>query len=264
MQCPEYRDLVAAHADAELAGDEAAQAAAHVAGCVRCAALLATQRALKQVLRNSSLIRRTPDAVRQAVRERIDAEERAHAAGTWRAAWRSLPVSRRALAAAAGVLVVAGAVALLRARPQGTGPAVFDAIVAHYHAVESGQIELSVYTDDPMDLRTYYLQTGAFTFRNTVVNLEPLGLTLVGGTLTQLYGQASTLSVYRGKAGMVLCHRIQAGRAELPPGGEVVGGDRFYTVGGITICVHLEGDVICFLASAMPRADFVRLFTGHV
>jgi len=264
MQCAEYRDLVAAHVDAQLAREEEAQAAAHVAGCARCAKLLAAQRTLKQVLRGASLIRHTPAAVRQTVHERIAAEGRAHPMGTWRPAWWSLPLSRFALAGVATLLIVIGAVALLRSRPQGTGAAVFDTIVAHYHAVESGQIELSVHTDDPMVLRTYYLQTGAFTFRNTVVDLEPLGLPLVGGTVTQLGGQTSTLSAYRGNAGMVLCHRIAAKAVELPPGGEVVGGDRFYTVGGITICVHLEGDVICFMASAMPRADFIRLLVGHV
>jgi anti-sigma factor RsiW len=264
MQCPDYRDLVAAHVDAQLARDEEAQAAAHVAGCARCAALLATQRALKQALRSSGLIHQTPVAVRQTVHERIEAEERAHQVGQWRTAWWSLPASRLALAAIATLLIVVGAVSLLRSRPQAPGAAVLNTIVAHYRAVESGEIELSVHTDDPMVLRTYYLQTGAFTFRNTVVDLEPLGLLLVGGTLTQLDGQASTLSVYRGRAGMVLCHRIQARGGELPPGGEVVGGDRFYTLGGITICVHFEADVICFMASAMPRADFVRLFAGHV
>jgi anti-sigma factor RsiW len=250
--------------DAELAREEEGEAAAHVAECARCAALLATQRALKQVLRGTSLIRQTPAALRQRVQERIEAEERTHPMGRWRAAWWPLPLSRLALAGVACLLVVAGAVSLLRPRLHATGAAVFDTIVAHYRAVESGQMELSVHTDDPMVLRTYYLQTGAFTFRNTVVDLEPLGLPLVGGTLTQLDGETSTLSAYRGKAGMVLCHRIAAKPVELPPGGEVAGGDRFYTVDGITICVHLEGDVICFMASAMPRADFVRLLAGHV
>ncbi len=264
MQCAEYRDLVAAHVDAQLARDEEALAAAHVAGCPRCAALLAAQRALKHVLCNGSLIRHAPDAVRQAIHERIDAEERTQRADEGHTARWTLPLSRLTFAAVAGLLVVAGAVSLLRSRPQDTGAAVFDTIVAHYRAVESGKVELSVRTDDPMELRTYYLQTGAFTFRNTVVDLEPLGLLLVGGTVTQLGGQASTLSVYRGQAGMVLCHRIQARGLALPPGGEVVAGDRFYTVGGITICVHLEGDVICFMASAMPRDDFVRLLAGHV
>jgi anti-sigma factor RsiW len=264
MQCAEYRDLVAAHVDARLAREEEALAAAHVAGCARCAALLAAQHALKHVLRGSRLMRHAPAALQQAVRARIDAEERVHHVGNRRAGWWPFPAARLAFAAVAALLVVVGAVSLLRSGRQDTSAAVFDAIVAHYRAVESGQIELSVRTDDPMELRTYYLQTGAFTFRNTVVDLEPLGLTLVGGTVTQLDGQTSTLSVYRGTAGMVLCHRIEARGGELPPGGEVVGGDRFYTLGGITICVHLEGDVICFMASAMPRVDFVRLLTGHV
>ncbi|HVO23410.1 MAG TPA: hypothetical protein VMW56_07260 [Candidatus Margulisiibacteriota bacterium] len=264
MECAEYRDLVAAHVDAQLAREQEAQATAHVAGCARCAALLAAQRALKQALRSGGLLRRTPPAVREAVLGRIDAEAAAQGLGTWRTAWWPPRASRWALAAVATLLVLVGAVSLLRSAPQGTDSVLFDTIVAHYRAVEAGQIELSVHTDDPMELRAYYLQTGAFTFRNTVVDLEPLGLPLVGGTVTQLNGQASTLSLYQGKAGMVLCHRIEARGFVLPPGGEFVGGDRFYSVGGITICVHLEGDLVCFMASAMPRADFIRLLAGHV
>ena len=260
MQCAEYRDLVAAHVDAQLTPDEASLAAAHLAVCRRCTGLFEAQRALKEAVRGRRLIHPTPPAARAAVMARIAADEQAQRA-SWLSTWRP---PRLALAALAALLVVGLATILLRPRSPVPSSPLLDTIVAHYHAAASGEAELGVRTDDPMALRAYYLQTGAFTFTNTVVNLEPLGFVLVGGRVSELAGTRSTFSVYRGAQGIVLCHRIPAGTVDLPPGGEVAGGDHFYTVDGITICIHREGDVICFLATAMPRADFVRLIAGHV
>jgi len=264
MQCVEYRDLVAAHVDEQLGREELALALAHLAACGRCAGELERQRALKRALRESNLIRATPDALRRAVQARIDAQDRTLLRPAWWSRWGSRPVARLALVAAAALLLVAIAGPLLRSRLPPPAPAVFDRIVADYHAAESDHVALSVHTDDPMELREYYYKTGAFSFTNTVVDLEPLGFSLVGGAVTELAGQKSTFSLYRGARGMILCHRIQAAGVQLPPGGDMVGGDRFYTFGGITVCVHREGDVLCFMASAMPRADFIRMFAGHV
>lgn len=264
MQCVEYRDLVAAHVDQRLSPEEVALALAHVAGCARCARELQKQRAFKHSLRRRNLIQATPDALRRAVQARIDAPEGAQPRQAWWSAWWSRPVARLTVAGVVGSLLIAVAMPLLRSRSQPAAPALFDRIVADYHAAELEHIELSIRTDDPMELREYYYKTGAFSFTNTVVDLEALGFPLVGGALTELAGRKSTLSLYRGTRGLILCHRIEAAGVELPAGGEAAGGDRFYTVGGITVCVHREGDVLCFMASAMARADFVRLFAGHV
>jgi len=263
MQCVEYRDLVAAHVDEQLSPEELALALAHLAGCARCARELETQRACGHCLRGRNLIQATPDALRRTILARITAEERAQSRQAWWSAWWPRPVIRLALAGVVGVLLVAVALPLLRSGPP-TGSALLDRVVADYRAAELEHVALSVRTDDPMELRKYYYESGAFSFRNTVVDLEPLGFQLVGGTITELAGQKSTLSLYRGTRGMIVCHRIQAAGVEIPPGGEVAGGDRFYTVGGITICVHREGDVLCLMASGLPHADFVRLFAGHV
>ena len=264
MQCVEYRDLVAAHVDQRLSPEDAALALAHVAGCVRCARELETHRAFKQLLHGRTLIHATPDALRRTVLARIEAEERARPWQAWWNAWWSPPVARLALAGVAGVLLVAVTLLLLRSPLPPPASALSDCLVADYRAAELEHVQLSIRTDDPMELREYYYKSGVFSFTNTVVDLEPLGFSLVGGAITELAGQKSTLSLYRGARGMILCHRIQAAGVELPPGGERIGGDRFYTFGGITVCVHREGDVLCFMASAMPRADFVRLFAGHV
>ena len=257
MHCVEYRDLVAAHADEQLTAEEAPLAEAHVAGCAGCARLLRTQRAVAHVVRGRNLICATPDAVRRAIIARIEVDEQASATGWWQTWW-----SRPALAGVLGLLVVAVVLPLLRSGQR--TPALLDTVVADYRAAESDRVELRVRTEDPIELRAYYLKAGTFSFGNTVVDLEPLGFVLVGGTIGNLAGRPSTLSVYRGTRGMILCHRIDATGVELPPGGEVIGGDRFYSVDGITICLHREGDLLCFMASAIPRADFIRMLAGHV
>lgn len=264
MQCVEYCDLVATHVDQRLSPEDVTLALAHVAGCARCARELETQRASKHSLRESNLIHATPDALRRAIVGRIEVEEHARRTQAWWSAGWSPPVARLALAGVVGLVLVAVAALLLRSPLHPPAPALFDRVVADYRAAELEHVQLSRRTDDPMELREYYYKSGAFSFTNTVVDLEPLGFPLVGGTITELAGQKSTLSLYRGTRGMILCHRIQAAGVELPAGGELVGGDRFYTFGGITVCVHREGDVLCFMASALPRADFVRLFAGHV
>lgn len=263
MHCVEYRDLVAAHVDGQLTKEEAPLAMAHVADCPACAHLLETQRAVKQALRGRKWTQPTPEAVRQGLMARIDAADRARRWTGPGSRWWSIPALRLGAIGAVAVLLVVGTL-LLRPRPQGPGSPVFDTIVAHYRAAEAERVALSARTDDPTELRAYYQKTGAFTFTNTVVDLEPLGFVLVGGTVTDLAGKKSTLSMYRSPRGLVICHRIQTDGVALPPGGAVAGGDRFYTVDGITICVHTEGDVLCFLASSMPPSDFMRLLGGHV
>jgi anti-sigma factor RsiW len=259
MHCAEYEDLVAAHVDGQLTHEEHARARAHVAACADCARLLETQRALQQTLRARPLIQPTPHALRLAVMAQTTAAQGSRH-GSW-LLWR--PVTRARLAYAGALVLAIIAVALPRLRQTVPASPLLDGIVADYRAAEANRVELSLRTDDPFALRQYYHQTRAFPFTNTVADLEPLGFILQGGMVADLAGRKSTLSVYRGARGTLVCHRISIAGVELPPGGEVIGGDRFYTLGDVTICVHREGDVLCFLATAMPRADFVRLIAGH-
>lgn len=263
MHCAEYRDLVAAHVDGVLTAEEVPLAAAHVATCAACAHLLETEQKFRQAFRSRTLIRPTPAGARARLMALIEAAEEASGWAVPVRQWWSRPLYRAALAGAVTLLAVTVATMLLRSGPQERVPEVFATVVARYRAVEAQTVELGFTTDQPDELREYYRRSGAFTFTNTVVDLEPLGYVLVGGSVAELAAKKSTMTVYRGRQGLILCHRIHAVDMELPPGGEVVGGDRFYTVAGLTICIHREGDVLCFLASAMPRADFIRQLTGH-
>ena len=263
MHCAEYRDLVAAHVDELLTPEEAPLVAAHLASCLNCARLLEDSTRFRDALRESAWLRETPAHVRAAVVEALDGDDRAsrRAQRAWQ--WWPRPVYRTALAAALAVMVLALGVRLLRWR--GTPPTsdVFAAIVADFHAVEADKITLRVHTDEPAALQRYYQEAG-LSFSNTVMDMQPSGWRLVGGTVTQLSGHKSTLTVYQGTFGMLLCHRIRAADFSLPAGGETIDGDTFYTIEGVTVCVHRDGDVYCFMASALPRDEFMKRLVRHV
>lgn len=258
MHCAEYRDLVAAHVDGELTAAELPLARAHVVGCAECAALLQAQQELRQAVRTHVWTRETPADVRQRALAAIDAEEGATRWVTRLTQWWARPWYRVALAGAVAVLAVVVALPLLRARPRGPLAEEFNTIAAHYHAAAADAVKIEFRTDDPYELREYYHRSGVVPFNNSVVDLEPLGYILTGGSVVDLGKMKSTMSVYRGAHGLLLCHRIYAPDLKYPPGGEYVGGDAFYTIGDITICMHREGDVVCFMASAMPRAEFIK------
>ena len=141
-------------------------------------------------------------------------------------------------------------------------PPLLAAVVSNFRAVEADKLVLDFRTDDPQELRDYFQRTAGLGFSNTVVDLEMRGYELVGGTVVEIDGKKSTLSVYRGPQGLLVCHRFQGAELPLPPGGESIRGDTYYTINGITVCLHREGDVVCLMASALPRDVFIKKWAG--
>lgn len=260
MHCAEYRELVAAHVDGGLDVEEAPVAAAHVDACAPCARLFGDAQRFRHAWRTRSWVRPVPADVRRRVLAALDD---AQAAPDWvgriRARWRLLGAGLAVATAAAGAVIALST--LVRQPAQLAEP--LRTIVADYQAVEARKLPLDFTTDDPQAMRAYYHRTGLFGFTNTVVDLEPYGFVLEGGRVGRLGTRTSTLTVYRGAPGVLVCHRIYNDGLAPPPGGTAVGGDLFYHVAGISICFHREGDVICFMASRAPLAEFIRHMTGH-
>lgn len=252
---------MAAHVDGTLTAEETTVAAAHVNTCASCAARFAAGQRARDAVRGRRLVVETPVALRQRVVSALDAVDAAQARPFWLREWLARPVYRVALAGALALL------ALVVARTLWHVPAtesdVLASVVSDFRAVAADRVTLTLRTDDPLELRKFYMDHGGIEFSNSVVDLEVLGYQLIGGTVVELAKRKSTLSVYHSEHGTLVCHRVRAFDLQLPPGGEVVHGDTFYTVDGITICVHREGDVICFMASAMPRAEFIKHFSLH-
>jgi len=261
MHCAEYRDLVAADVDRALTAEEAALVRTHVAGCPRCARVRADAEAFKRACRARSWIQPVPADVRQRLLAALDTEARP-AGSTGGSGARRRPWTRLLLAGAIAAVLLLMVVPLRFSR---TSPAVpaepFATIVRDFKAVEAQAVALQFRTDSVDEMRRYYAQSGALDFPNTVPNLDPFGYRVEGGSVMQLGTKRSTLTVYRGPQGIILCHRILDPGMQPPPGGETVGMDTFYTVNGITICMHREGDVVCFMAVSLPRDEFIRQWT---
>jgi len=263
MHCAEYRDLIAAHVDGLLTPEEAPLVAAHLADCPHCTRLLEESTSFRDALRGRAWMQETPVHVRGAIAAALDAEDQAHRRA--QRAWQRWPrpVYRTAIAGALAVLVLMIGARLLRWRGGAQAAGVVAAVAADFHAIEADQIALRVHTDELAALQRFYQEAG-LPFSNSVTDMAPLGFRLVGGTVTELGGRKSTLTVYQGPGGLLLCHRVLATDVQLPAGGEIIGGDTFYTVDGITISVHRVGDVYCFMASNLSRADFMERVARHV
>jgi anti-sigma factor RsiW len=255
MSCNDYRDLVAADVDGELSGAEAAAAAAHLAGCPRCRALRAAQAEVRTLVRSRAARHPAPTLVRARVAAAIERE--------------STPSLRRRPSLRPWRLVIGGAVAAslaiaLAALLWPAAPDLLAVMAADVHDAEAGVLALRMTTAKPEELRRFYQSRVDLPFEESVEDLSGAGFRLVGGRAANLAAAPTTLTLYEGGAGKVVCRRFRAGAVALPEGGETIGGMEVFSTGDVTIRVaRLKNDVICVLASTMPRAEFLRLFAGH-
>jgi anti-sigma factor RsiW len=241
MDCDRYRELVAADIDRQLAATDTAAAAAHVAGCPRCARLRQEQQVIKDLLR----LHRRPVSPPESVRTRIlDAVAR-------EATTSSAPRSRRG-----GRLVLGGAIAallLLSLVPwwRQSGPELLDVLVRDVHAATADEIALTP-ADNIEALRRLYSDSGRLAFRNTVVDLTALGFRPTGGAVVPIGDVAATFTVYESPHGKMICRRFAVGAIDLPAGGEPFDGAQLFRIDGITIRIVRDGDAICCFASDIP------------
>jgi anti-sigma factor RsiW len=255
MDCTAYRELVAADVDGLLDALQDAEATAHVATCARCAALRRAEQTAKALLRERALHWELPAPVRQRM---IAALERESGLAADSSARRGRRLRR---AAALGAVAAAAAVALVwtwRSR----APDLLAVLVNDVRAASTPEMALAVRTNDLETLLQYYRSAGRIDFDRTVPDLAAMGFHPVGGSVVKIGAADSTLAVFEGPLGRVVCRRFRAGALELPAGGERIGEATVFTVQGITVRFQRDGDVICCLASAMPREQFIRYFVA--
>jgi anti-sigma factor RsiW len=263
MHCAEYRDLVAAHVDGMLTEEERLLALAHLGECAACTRLQAAAQDFQRTFRARVGIQTTPFDVRQRLLARLDAEA---SAPVWRARPRfgwPRPIYRAAWVGVAAVLVAVVALPFLRSPAPEPSAEVLAAVVADYRAAVAQAAPPAISTDRPEELREYYARSGGFQFAQTVMDLGPMGYQLVGGGVVHLGAKKSTMTVYRSARDVLVCHRVDYPDMQLPAGGELIGGDMFYTVGEVTIRVHREGNMVCFMASTLPREEFIKQMAQH-
>jgi anti-sigma factor RsiW len=264
MHCGECRELTAAHIDGLLPPDEEVVVAAHIATCPACSLLVERERQFAQSLRGRNLIRLTPLEVRERVLASIEAHDRSLGWTARLRQWWGRPLYRTALAGALAVVVVALALPVVLRFRAPRGNSLLNEVLANYRAVQTEATKLEVQTDKPKVLELYFAQKGIQLPVRTVIDLRALGFKLVGGSVVALGGATSAMMLYRGERGWVLCHRFRAADLQLPPDGEVVDKNTYYTIGDLSVCAYRDGDAVCLMASAMSRADLKKLLAGYV
>jgi anti-sigma factor RsiW len=263
MHCGEYRELIAAHVDGLLAPEEEALATAHLATCPKCTQLLERERRFAHDLHARNLIHPTPPELRERVMAAIAAQDQPL---SWTArlmqAW-ARPRYRAALAGALVVVMLMLVVPFLRHRGQHEHDVLHE-VLEHYRQAEAQTITLEMKTDKPKVLEFFFADKGIESPTRTVIDLHGLGYKLVGGSVVPLGTATSAMMLYRGEKGFVLCHRFRATDLQLPPGGEVVSDDTYYSIDGLSICSYHDGEAVCMMASAMSVEELKKLLAGYI
>ncbi len=252
MKCEKYRDLVAAHVDGELCGDDQRGADDHASTCPACDAMRLAQADVIAILADFRTPVPTPELLRAAIeRETVAAE-------TVRPP--RMAFHRRRIVVAGAIAATLLLTVLSRFRTSET--AVIPLLAADIAAAET--IPPNHRTASAADLRSYYAESG-LSFDNTVDDLRSHGFHLVGGSVSDLHGTPTTLTVYETDGERLLCRRFRAKDFRWPEGGRRIGNSEVFSHDGVYVSLtRLSGDVICAMASRMPPERFVAaLHSDH-
>jgi len=251
VNCQEYIEhYLGADADGELSADERQATSQHLATCPKCAARLASERALKVALRSRLPIVSTPAEVRREIIDRLDRIPAWSISNLIRQFSRPLRWTPVAIAAMVLLVVLYGRLSERPAVP------AFDQAVAAFSEFETGFVpnvpsnSLASLTD------TYRAQLG---IPIAMWDLGKLGYKLAGGRLDHLSDDRPVAyTLYTGPHGHILCTFQRMPGFLVPPGGRQVNAmHHFYRYKDLSICLTTEGDVVCILTSRMPLADLI-------
>jgi anti-sigma factor RsiW len=248
MNCRDFSQIAAAHADGQLTPAERLDVEEHLAACPSCREESQRQTAIRQLVRDRIAVVPVPGDLHARVVGALPA---------------SLPprrqLSRRTvLAGAIAAALVIGIWPLFRTANDG----LFAVLQSDVRAADTEEISLAMRTDDAAALRSYYLGNGV-DFDNAVEDLGSAGLRLVGGTPSSIGGRTTTLTLYEKASDHVVCRRFRLGDVTIPDGGQQIGRSRLFTRAGVHIAITRIGDVVCAMASNMPREQFVSALHNH-
>ena len=237
----------------ELPDERREELERHLASCEECQAELDALQALRGATRRLADTAGPPAVLEEAVRSRLDREDRSPAAP------RRVPQAGPWLAAAAAVILVVAGAWWLRAPGEDDLPA---AAVESYRLHHAGELPHAIETAEEAVLEGFF--GGQLDFPARVIDLRMMEYTLVGGRVHELQGRKSALYAYHGPDGrVVLCQMLPGTLAELPPPDQVHEERGFtfqlYEREGATAVFWLEGEVLCVLVADMPAPELLAL-----
>ncbi len=177
MTCGELRTRLHPYVDGELPAGDAAAAEAHAAACPRCAALVRSERELRQLLR-----RHPREAPSPELRARLVRRLRREARRARLRPWLIAPA-----AAAAGLLVGL----LLASRP--APPLIAELVDKHIAYAEIAR-PAEFASSDPAAVARWFLERAGL--RVTVPDYSPSGIQLVGGRLAEAHRRPAAYLLY--------------------------------------------------------------------
>lgn len=262
MDCNQYIELyLSAHADGELAGDEARAAEEHLRGCDRCRAELAAERALKARIHRQFGARQVPAALAARIRRALDEAPAGSVSSAPQASrrrvWLWIPT---AIAAAVAIAIVLGRGYFA---PYGSVP-LFDQAAAKLAAFQAG-FAPNVPSGSERELARAYQ---AARMPSGIWNFKGSGFALMGGRVDSAAdGGRVTYTIYRGPSHeVILCMRFRGAAAMAIPNDAILrmAGHAFYRYRGMSLCVTVDPNrrFTCILASPMPIARLERIVAG--
>lgn len=191
MRCDDCRELLGAHADQELAPNERAAVATHLAACRECAAEYDAMRDVSRRVKSALAPRKVPDVLVARIRGAVaDGDARRGARET-----RPLPWPRLA---AAGVLIAALSSAATWAVVRHDAPHADEGIerevvASHIRALMPGHLT-DVASNDQHNVKPWF--DGRVDLSPAVPRLDSLGFPLLGGRLDYVGGRTVPVVVY--------------------------------------------------------------------
>lgn len=252
MDCQEYIEhFLSVDADGELSAEEAQAVSQHLAGCPNCAARLASERAFKAFLRRRLPIVAIPADLRRQIVADLDRSAWPRRGGWLRA---FAPALRWAPLAIAAVLLV---IVLFTRHSQTPVVPAFDEAVASFTTFQSKFVP-NVSANSAASLGRHYSEWIGVPV--SVWNFDKLGYRLVGSRVDRLRdGQPVAYTLYTSPNGQIVCAFQRFADFPVPPGGQTVNRvHHFYRYKGMSVCLTIEGDMVCILTCRMPLADFIR------
>lgn len=123
---------------------------------------------------------------------------------------------------------------------------------------------LALRTTDTDQLARFYRER--LGLPDPVADLDTTGFQTIGGTVADIAGTPTTLTVYRGPTGTIVCRRFRAGALTLPSGGQEIGGAQYFEVDGVAVRIQQFGDTVCCMASTLSVDALAAVFgapTAH-